>query len=191
MRTPLLAVLALLSLSAIGCALSPQQVQSDTALAVELMLDTAVRIEPKEQPNIDKDATTTAITINEFVTQFFPGATAAQLSSVVVTQATSLLRTKLSASPNGQKIMAIIDLLQGPLNTALGTTSSPTVLLTDSQRAYALAFFSAISQGVARHTKNATLNPPVPPPPPAAPPATTAPAPAASAPPSPAPTPPK
>ena len=43
MRTPLLATLALLSLSAIGCALSPGQVQSDTALGVELMLDTAVR----------------------------------------------------------------------------------------------------------------------------------------------------
>ena len=59
--------------------------------------------------------------------------------------------------------MGIIDLLQGPLNTALGTTASPSAKLTDSQRAYALAFFSAISQGVARHTKNPALNPPVPP----------------------------
>jgi hypothetical protein len=175
MRTPLLATLALLSLSAIGCALTPQEVQSDTALGVELLLDTAVRMEPKEQPNIDKDATTVATTANEMIPLLFPGATAAQLSSVVITQVTTAFRTKLAASPTGPKIMGIIDLLQGPLNSALGTTASPTAKLTDSQRAYGLAFLSAISQGVARHTKNPALNPPVPPTP--APPTTTPPAP--------------
>jgi hypothetical protein len=183
MRTPLLATIALLSLSAIGCALSPAQVQADTAIGVALLLDTAVRVEPKEQPNIDKEATTLATTVNEIIPQFFPGATAAQLSSVVVTQVTTLLRTKLSTSPNGPKIMGIIDLLQGPLNSALGTTASPTAKLTDSQRAYALAFFSAVSQGIAAHTKNQALNPPLPP--------TPAPVPPSTAPPAPSPTPPK
>lgn len=190
MRTPLLATLALLSLSAIGCALTPEQVQSDTAVGVALLLDTAVRVEPKEQVNIDKEATTLATTVNEIIPEFFPGATAAQLSSVVVTQVTTLLRTKLAASPNGPKIMSIIDLLQGPLNSALGTTASPTAKLTDSQRAYALAFFSAISKGVAAHTKNPALNPPVPPMP-APPPPPPAPVPAPVPAPPPSPTPPK
>ena len=157
----LLPILALIGIS--GCSLTPQQIQSDTAIGVSLALDAAVRLEPKEQPNIDKDATTAAITLNEIIPQFFPGATAAQLSSVAVTQVTTILRSKLSASANGAKIMAIIDLLQGPLNSALGVTASPTSLLTDSQRAYALGFFSGISQGVSAHTKNSALNPPVPP----------------------------
>jgi hypothetical protein len=193
MRTPLLATLALLSLSAIGCALSPAQVQSDTALGVELMLDTAVRMEPKEQPNIDKDATTAATTVNDFIPLLFPGSTAAQLSSVVITQVTTALRTKLATSPSGPKIMGIIDLLQGPLNSALGATASPTAKLTDSQRAYGLAFLSAVSQGVARHTKNPALNPPVPPtpaPPPAPIPPAPTPAPVPPSTPAPAPSPP-
>lgn len=178
--TALLPILVLIGIS--GCSLSPQQVQSDTAIGVSLALDTAVRIEPKEQPNIDKDATLVATTLNDVIPQFFPGATAAHLSSVVVNHVTSILRTKLVASANGAKIMAVIDLLQGPLNSALGMTASPTALLTDSQRAYALSFFSGISQGVATHTKNPALNPPTPPPVTSPPPPTPAPAPGSTPP---------
>jgi len=170
MRTPLLATLALLSLSAIGCALSPAQVQSDVTLAVSLALSGAEILDPAEKPNIQKYARLTAQVLDQsIIPQFFPGANTGQLTSAAATQVMTLMGTKLNSTVAGQKVMEVMTLMQLPISASLGSTASPSSLLSVSARAYCLAYFSACAQGCATYLKDPTLNPPVPPPPAPAP----------------------
>jgi hypothetical protein len=181
MRTPLLATLALLSLSAIGCALSPAQLQTDNTLAVTLALNAAAIFDPAEKPNIDKYARIGAQVLDQTVIpQFFPNASSAQLTSAAATQVMTFMGTKLNSTVGGAKVMEAVTILEIPLQASLGTTASPTSLLSATARAYNLAFWTSCAQGCANYLKDPTLNPPVPPPAPAPPPPTPTPAPVPS-----------
>jgi hypothetical protein len=169
-----LTILSIVSFSGIGCAMSSQAIQEDTSIAVNLGLNAAVVLEPQEKANITIDATKLAGAVNAIIPQFFPNANAGQLASTVASQTMALLGAKMNATPSGQKIMGIIGLIELPISGLLGTTASPSALLSPTTKANLLAFLSGISQGVATFTGNSALNPPVPPPPP--PPAPPAPA---------------
>lgn len=164
MKAAALGSLALILAITVGCSLTPAQIQNDTALAVTLGLNTVTIFEPQEKPRIKQDVTTLVKTLNEtLILQFFPGANAGQLWSSSVDHVITLLGSKLGASPNGAKIIAILSLAKVPIAAALGSTGSPTTPLTPAQQASALGYLSGISQGGASYLGDPSLNPPVPP----------------------------
>jgi Na+/H+-dicarboxylate symporter len=167
-----LTVLSIVSASGIGCAFTPAQIQSGTALAVDLGLGTAEVLDPGNKPRIDEDAVTVAQTLDQIIPNFFPGATAGQFASTAVTQTISLLGSKLTTSPTGSKVTEVISLAETLFLSALNSVASPTSLMSPSHQASALAFFTGAAQGIAKHLNRPDLMPPVPP---ASPPSTSAP----------------
>jgi hypothetical protein len=176
LATVFMTILALLAIS--GCALTPQEIQSDAAAGISLGLNTAVALEPQEKAHITADVKVVAGVLNSSVIpSFFPNANAGQLWNSSVTNVVTLLGSKLAGTPSGPKIMAVLGVVQIPFTAALSGMSSPSAALSASDQAKALGFFSGISQGIASFTGDATLNPPVPIPAPTPPPPTPAPAP--------------
>lgn len=171
-----------LALAMGGCSLTPQQIETDTAVAVNVGLNGATIFDKGKADEIKTDAIAVAQAINSAVLpQFQPGATSGALLNSAVQQATLHLQARLASLKHGQEIMGIIGLLQAPLAGALGSTASPMALLSATAKMNALAFFSGVSQGISAFTGNAALAPPplpsVPVVPQAAPPPAPAPAP--------------
>lgn len=175
-----------LALAMGGCSLTPQQIETDTAVAVNVGLNGATIFDKAEAQRIKDDAVAVAQAINQAVLpQFQPGATSATLLNSSVAQAQLHLQARLASLKHGPEILGIVGLLQAPLSSALGATASPTALMSATARMNALAFFSGVSQGISAFTGNAALAPPPLPSMPVVPQAAPPPAPA----PTPAPTP--
>lgn len=155
------AAACLLLLSLASCALSPAQIEADTALGTNLGLSGAVIFDKAKAVEIQADATQVAQAINQAVIPTFqPGATSSGLLNSAVSQAMLHLQGRLQALKHGPEILGAIALIQGPLSSALGMTASPTALLSPAAQMNALAFFSGVSQGIATFTGNASLAPP-------------------------------
>lgn len=173
----------LLVMGIAGCSLSPQQIETDTAVAVNVGLQGATIFDRTKTGEIQTDAVTVAQAINSAVLpQFQPGATSGALLNSAVAQVVPHLQARLATLRHGQEILAVVGLLEAPLASALGGTASPTAIMSATARQNALAFFSGVSQGISAFTGNATLAPP---PLPSMPVVPVAPAPAAPVPPAP------
>lgn len=144
-----------------GCSLTPQQIETDTAVAVNLGLQGATIFDASKKPEIQADAVAIAQTINSVVlAQFMPGARAGALLNSAAQQVIPHLQARLAALKHGPEILAVISLLQVPLTSALGGTASPTALMSSTAQMNTLAFFSGVSQGISTFTGNAALMPP-------------------------------
>ena len=155
------APLLMLAIGLAGCALSPAQIEADTAMGTNLGLTGAVIFDKAKVVEIQADAVQVAQAINQAVLpQFQPSSTASGLLNSAVSQALPHLQVRLSSLKHGPEILAAIALLQGPLSGALGMTASPTAALSPAAQLNALAFFSGVSQGIATFTGNASLAPP-------------------------------
>lgn len=161
MRYLLSVALVLASAASVGCALSPQQIETDTSIAVNVGLQASTIFDKSKTAEIQADAVTVAQAINSAVLpQFQPGATSGALLNSAVQQAELHLAAKLAALKHGPEILGLVTLLQAPLSGMLGVTASPTALMSATARQNALGFFSGISQGISAFTGNASLAPP-------------------------------
>lgn len=167
-----------LALAVGGCSLTPQQIETDTAIAVSVGLQGATVFDKAKADEIKKDAVEVAKAINAVVLPTFqPGATSGVLLSSTVNQVVPHLQARLAGLKHGSEILGIITLLQGPLSSALGATAAPTAALSPSAQMNALGFFSGVSQGISAFTGDPTLAPPPLPSVPVVPPPQAAPAP--------------
>lgn len=165
-----------------ACSLTPAEIQSDTAFAVNGGLNLAVIVDAPEKSRIDQDALVILQTLDALIPNFFPGATGAQFASTAVTQTLSLLGQKLATSPTGTKVTDIVNGAENLFLSYLTSVASPTALMSAAHQANALAFFTGAAQGIAKHLNRPDLMPPTPPAstPPTSTPPTTTPTPPAS-----------
>jgi hypothetical protein len=174
----ILTVLSAVAMSSVGCSLSPAQIESDTAMGTSLLLSGAVALDPAEKAHITGDTLTTILAIRDQVIPAFSStATGGSVAAGAITQAMTLLKTKLASSPTGAKVSEVVALLQAPLVAALGSTASPTSLLSPTAQLQWVAFWSGIQLGGSQFLQRPDLAPaplpapaPIPAPTPAPPP---------------------
>lgn len=179
----ILLVLALGFGGAVGCSMTPQQIETDTTIGAGLAIQAAVTLDPAARPEIEKDIRIYCGVLKaSVIPAFTPGTNAGAVASSAVTQAQTLLANKLSASPTGHKVSEIVALFVGPLSSSLGSTSSPGALLGVTKEMQALGVWCGLCQAGANFLNDQTLAPPpLPPVPVVPPPAPPAPTPAAPA----------